>query len=80
MPAHVTLIPGTSILEYSFSHDVDLNQYRDCLAKGKAYIDQLPEGPLYALVDLRNLRTIPYNFLQTTKKPMYVRVVSKALP
>jgi hypothetical protein len=67
MGAHVALIPGTSIVEYTFANDVDLNQYQDCIAKGKSFLEQLPDGPAYALVDLRNLRTIPYNFLQTTK-------------
>jgi hypothetical protein len=72
MTALVSLIPGTSILEYTFSRDLDINQYQDCIAKGKVFLDQLPDGPVYALVDLRNLRTIPYNFLQTTKR-IYVR-------
>jgi hypothetical protein len=68
MTAHVALIPGTNFIEYSFSHDVDLNQYQRCIASSKTLLDQAPDGPLYALVDLRNLRTIPFNFLQTTKK------------
>src|SRR5688572_28116514 len=68
MAAHVTLIPGTSILEYRFTHDLDLDDYRDCMLRGSYLVDQLPAGPIYALVDVRTLRTVPFNVLQTTRQ------------
>jgi hypothetical protein len=68
MAAQVTLIPGTSILEYRFEHDLNLEQYRDCYLQGSQLVDQIPYGPVYALVDVRNLRTVPFNFLQETRK------------
>ena len=68
MAAQVALIPGTSILEYRFTHDLDLDQYRDCMMRGSHLVDQLPDGPVYAVVDVQNLRTVPFNFLQTTRR------------
>jgi hypothetical protein len=68
MAAHVTLIPGTSILEYRFTHDLNLDDYRDCMLRGSYLVDQLPDGPIYALVDVRTLRTVPFNVLQTTRQ------------
>ncbi len=68
MAAYVSLIPGTSILEYCFSHDLNLDQYQDCIMKASRILCQLPDGPVYALFDLGQLRTIPFNFFQTTKR------------
>ncbi len=74
MPAELSWIPGTSVLEYTPSDDLSPNEYQNFLEDVAGLFQSTERRPYSMLVDLHLLRTLHPDMIKVHRNTRMIRL------